>query len=245
MTATDSRITRRHAGTIALALTFTLAASCALAQVAATAPSVPTVNVNASATATITNDRLQAWLRTEAENVSPAAAAAQVNTATAKALADAKAFPGIKVTTNGYSTQQIAEKGKPTRWRVAQTISIDASDFTAAATLLSKLQDENGLLLSGMSFSITEKTRKDAEDSVTLQAIKGWQARAQQAAAGLGFASWRVGHVSVQTSGGGPVFPVMRAQAMSVSAAPPVAMEGGTTDVTVNVSGDAVLVGSP
>ncbi|HEY5310350.1 MAG TPA: SIMPL domain-containing protein, partial [Casimicrobiaceae bacterium] len=179
MTATTFPINRRRADALALSLALALATSSALAQVPATAPTVPTVNVNASATATITNDRLQAWLRTEAENVSPAAAAAQVNTATAKALADAKAFPGIKVATNGYSTQQIAEKGKPTRWRVAQTISIDASDFTAAATLLSKLQDENGLLLSGMSFSITEKSRKDAEDSVTLQAIKGWQARAQ------------------------------------------------------------------
>ena len=143
-----------------------------------------------------TNDRLQAWLRTEAENVSPAAAAAQVNAASAKAIADAKAFPGVKVATLGYSTQQIAEKGKPTRWRVSQTITVDATDFTAAATLLSKLQDENGLLLSNMSFSVTDKTRRDAEDSVTQQAIKGWQARAEQAAQGLGFAAWRVGHVT-------------------------------------------------
>lgn len=219
--------------------------SCAHAQTSAVTAAIPTVNVNASATAIITNDRLQAWLRTEAENVSPAAAAAQVNATTAKALADAKAYPSVKVSTTGYSTQQIAEKGKPTRWRVAQMIGIDATDFTAAATLLSKLQDENGLLLSGMNFSIAEKTRRDAEDSVTLQAIKGWQGRAQQAAAGLGFASWRVGHVSVQTSGGGSVLPMMRAQAMGATAAPPVAIEAGTTEVTVNVSGDAVLGTSP
>lgn len=180
-------------------------------------------------------------MRTEAENVSAAAAAAQVNTASAKALADAKAFPAVKVATMGYSTQQITEKGKPTRWRVSQTITVDASDFTAAATLLSKLQDENGLLLSAMSFSITDKTRRDAEDSVTQQAIKAWQVRAEQAAKGLGFPAWHVGHVSVQTSGGQPL-PVMRAQPMAMgAAAAPVAVEGGTTDVTVTVSGDALL----
>ena len=117
MTLTNHEIPRRLVGAGALSLALALGASCALAQVPAAAPTVPTVNVNASATATIPNDRLQAWLRTEAENVSPAAAAAQVNAASAKALADAKAFPGIKVATNGYSTQQIAEKGKPTRWR--------------------------------------------------------------------------------------------------------------------------------
>jgi predicted secreted protein len=93
-----------------------------------------------------------------------------------------------------------------------------------------------------MNFSIADKTRRDAEDAVTKQAIQSWQARAQQAAQALGFATWRVGHVSVQ-AGGGPVYPVMRAQAMTaMAAAPPVAMEAGTTDVTVNVSGDAVLV---
>jgi predicted secreted protein len=218
-----------------------LASSLALAQ---TPPvTLPSVNVSASATATVTNDRLQAWLRTEAENVSPAAAAAQVNAASAKAIADAKAFPGVKVATLGYSTQQITEKGKPTRWRVSQTITVDAADFTAAATLLSKLQDENGLLLSSMSFSLAEKTRRDAEDSVTQQAIKAWQGRAKQAASGLGYATWRVGHVSVQASGG-QAYPVMRAQPMAMAAAPPVAIEAGTTDVTVTVSGDAVLEGT-
>lgn len=229
-----------------LALLMALPIAPSRAQVPATpptsaTPALATVNVSASATATVTNDRLQAWLRTEAENVSPAAAAAQVNAASAKALADAKAYPSVKVATQGYSTQQIAEKGKPTRWRVAQTIMVDATDFTAASTLLSKLQDENGLLLSGMNFSIADKTRRDAEDGVTKQAIQSWQARAQQAAQALGFATWRVGHVSVQASGG-QAYPVMRAQAMTAMAAPPVAMEAGTTDVTVNVSGDAVLV---
>jgi predicted secreted protein len=223
----------------------TLTLPCALAQttmpLSPMVPMVPTVSVAAAATATVANDRLQAWLRTEAENVSPAAAASQVNTTIAKALAEAKAYPGVKVATAGYSTQQISEKGKPTRWRVAQSITLDASDFTAVATLMSKLQDENGLLLSGMGFSLADKTRREAEDSVTQQAIRNWQARAQQAAQSLGFASWRVGHVNVQASGGGPVFPVMRTQAVSAMAAPPVALEAGTTDVTVNVSGDVVL----
>jgi len=228
----------------AVSMALALAMPCAVAQAPA-APQPSSVGVSASATAIVPNDRLQAWLRAEAENVSPAAAASQVNSTMAKALADAKAYPGVKVATAGYSTQQIAEKGKPTRWRVAQSMSLDATDFTAAATLMSKLQDENGLLLSGMGFSLSDKTRREAEDSVTLQAIKSWQARAQQAAGGLGFASWRVGRVLVQASGGGPV-PVMRAQTMASAAAPaPVSLEAGTTDVTVTVSGDALLEAGP
>jgi predicted secreted protein len=122
-----------------------------------------------------------------------------------------------------------------------QSISLDSGDFTAAATLISKLQDDDGLLLSGMGFSLLEKTRREAEDSVTQQAIKMWQTRAQQAAKGLGFSGWKPGHVTVQTGDGGRVFPMARATAMSASVNAPVAVEGGTTDVTVSVSGEALL----
>lgn len=201
----------------------------------------PVVTVTAAVTTVVPNDRLQAWMRAEAEDASPATAASQTNTLVAKALAEAKLYKTVKVATAGYSTQQIAEKGKPTRWRVTQSITLDSNDFTQAATLMSRLQDQGGMLLSNMVFSLSDKIRKDAEDSVTEQAIKGWQARAQQAAQGLGFGAWRVGHVTVQTSGGGPVYPQMRVQAMAAPAGAPVTLEAGTTEVSVTVSGEAVL----
>src|SRR5208283_5917970 len=77
-----------------------LATASAIAQV----PSPPqsTVSVTASATTTVVNDRLQAWMRAEAENPSAAAAASQVNAAIAKALATAKDYPSVKVATAGY-----------------------------------------------------------------------------------------------------------------------------------------------
>jgi predicted secreted protein len=204
----------------------------------------PTITVTGAATTSVPNDRLQAWLRADADNASAAMAASQVNAAIARALSDAKAFPSVKVSTAGYSTQQINDKGKPTRWRVSQGITLDATDFTAAATLISKLQDDDGLLLSSMAFSLTDKTRREAEDSATQQAIRSWQARAQLAANGFGFAGWHPSHITVQTGDGGRVYAAMRSQAAGAayaSAAQPVALEAGNTDVTVNVSGDAVL----
>ena len=228
----------------AAAMTTLVAAAAMAGMAGAQLPAVPTqpiVTVSASATATIGNDRLQAWLRAEAENPSPAAAASQVNATVAKALAGAKAYPSVKVATAGYSTQQISDKARANRWRVAQTISLDSADFTAAATLITKLQDEDGLLLSGMGFALADKTRRDAEDGVTKQAIRSWQSRAEQAALALGFANWRPGHLTVQAGDGGRVYPVMRAQAAPGFAQAPVALEAGTTDVTVTVSGEAIL----
>jgi len=213
-------------------------AGFACAQVPAV-PMQPIVTVSASATATVSNDRLQAWLRAEAENPSAAAAASQVNALIAKALASARSYPAVKLATAGYSTQQVTEKGKPSRWHVTQSISLESADFTAAATLISKLQEEDGLVLSGMGFSLADKTRRDAEDGLARQAIRSWQSRAEQAAQALGFASWRPGHLTVQTGDGGRMYPTMRVQAAPGFA--PVALEAGTTDVTVTVNGEAIL----
>jgi len=224
-----------------IALALLLGGASAGAQMLPPGVGPPAVTVTAAASSTVANDRLQAWLRAEAEDASPAAAANQTNSLVAKALAEARAYPAVKAATGGYSTQQISEKGKPTRWRVTQFVSLESGDFTQAATLMTKLQDQGGMLLSNMGFSISDKTRKDAEDSLTEQAIKGWQARAEAAARGLGFSGWRVGHVTVQTSGGGPIYPLARAQPMAMSAAAPVALEAGTTEVSVTVAGDAVL----
>src|SRR5439155_369614 len=121
-----------------LVATVACAAAPVLAQPAP--PPQPTVTVTASATATIANDRLQAWLRAEAENASAGAAASQVNATIGKALAEAKTHPSIKVATAGYSTQQISDKVRAQRWRVVQTISLEGSDFASAAALISRLQ---------------------------------------------------------------------------------------------------------
>ena len=219
-------------------------AAGALAQAPATAPSPaqPVVSVSANAAASVANDRMHAWLRAEAENADPAAAAAAVNGRMATALAHAKAVRGADVATSGYSTYQVAPKGQPVRWRVAQTMSVQGNDFAAITALVSRLQGDDGLLLSGISFSVSDTARRAAEDSLTQQAIKSWQARAERAAQGLGFQGWRVGKVTIQTGDAARPYPVMRAGAMTAAdAAPPVTVEAGTTDVTVTVTGDAVL----
>jgi len=225
------------------ALAFALAATPAVAQMpqGMPPPMQPTVNVTGSATASVPTDRLQAWLRVEVDNTDPAAAAAAVNSAMTKALAHIKSVAAVKPSTSGYSTQQITEKGKPARWRVAQSLTLDSGDFAAMAKLVARLQDEDGLVVSGMSFSLSGEARRHAEETLTLEAIHSWQDRAQRAAQGLGFAQWRPGHVAVQTGDIARPYPMMRAQSAMVSAAAPVPLEAGSVDVTVNVTGDAIL----
>ncbi|HSQ79664.1 MAG TPA: SIMPL domain-containing protein [Casimicrobiaceae bacterium] len=200
----------------------------------------PIVTLSASATGSIANDRMHAYLRAEADNPDPAVASNEVNARMGKALGKAKAIAGIDVSTTGYTTYQVNEPNRPTRWRVAQSLKLDSADFSALAALVTRLQGQDGMLLSGLNFTVSPAARRAEEDALTQQAIKAWQQRAQAAAQGFGAGEWRTGRVTVQTSDYGRP-PVMRSAGMAAAAAAPVAVEGGTTEVTVTVSGEAIL----
>jgi predicted secreted protein len=186
---------------------------------------------------------MQAMVRVEAENANATAAGNEVNARMGKALARAKAVQAVDVKSAGYSTFQTWEKGKPSKWKVVQSLALTSGDFPALASLITRLQDEDGLLVSGISFSVAPDTRRKAEDALMREAIRAWQQRAATATDALGYGTWRAGRVTVST-GDMVVSPrpemMMRAQA-APAAAPPVALEGGTTEITVTVTGDAQL----
>jgi len=228
-----------------LAVAALLAANASLAQQppATALPASPSVTVTGAANTKVQNDSMMAMVRAEAEQTTPGAAAADVNARMAKALAAAKATPGVEAKSAGYSTWQQWEKGKPGKWRVSQTLSLTGADFPALAALLTKLQDEDGLLVSSIAFSLAPETRRRAEDALTKEAIRAWQQRAATASEALGFAAWRPGRVSVSTGDYAPQprFDMMARAGAAPASAPPVAVEGGTTELTVTVSGDALL----
>ena len=141
-------------------------------------PLAPVATLSASATASVSNDRMLVMMRTESDNADPAAAANTVNTRMGRAIARAKGTKGVDASTSGYSSFQITEKNQPARWRVAQTLKLESSDFTALSGLVSQLQAEGGLVVDGIQFSVSEASRRQAEESLTQQAIKNWQTRA-------------------------------------------------------------------
>ncbi len=207
-------------------------------------PPSPTVTVTASATSTLPNDRMTAWLRADSDNASAKVAAADVNARIAAATKRLQGNPAITASSAGYSTTPINEKDRPTRWHVTQTIKLESADFGALAAEIGALQ-ESGLLFTSMAFSLSDDARRRVEDGVTQNAIHAWQQRVQNAAAGLGYGAWRVGEVNVQTNDGGRPFPMSVARSdMKLMAAPmpAPAVDAGTSDVTVAVSGSAWLL---
>ena len=203
--------------------------------------SQPIITITASATSDVANDRMHAMLRAEADNADAAQAASDVNARIARALSRARSVTGIDVSTTGYSSFQITEPNRPPRWRVSQTLVLEGSDFATLAGLVSKMQATDNLVLSSLTFTVSAATRRAAEDALTQQAIKNWQQRAQNAAQAFGSAAWRAGRITIQTNDYGRPQPMMRASVAAADARAPVAVEGGMSDVTVTVSGEAIL----
>jgi len=202
----------------------------------------PVLTVSASAQSTVANDRMLATLRAEAEGPDAAEAASEVNARVARALAKARAVRGVEPATAGYSTYPITEAGsnRTVRWRVSQGVTLESADFAALAALVTRLQSEDKLLISGIAFSVSPAARNAAEDALIKEAVRAWQQRAQVAAAEFGASSWRPGHVAIQGSEPPRAQPMFRAQAAGVAAAA-VNVEAGTSDVAVSVTGEVIL----
>jgi predicted secreted protein len=204
-------------------------------------PSQPIVSITASATSNVANDRMHAFLRAESENADAKQAASDVNARMARALSRARSVTGVEASTAGYSSYPITEPNRPPRWRVTQTLALESADFAALADLVSQLQGTDGLLLSNLNFSVSAPTRRAAEDALTQQAIRNWQQRAQTAVQGFGAAGYRTGRITIQTNDYGRPQPMFRSAAGAAASAAPVSVEGGMSDVTVTVSGEAIL----
>jgi predicted secreted protein len=199
----------------------------------------PVLTVSATTTTNVANDRMHAWLRAEAESADAAQAGSDVNARMAAALTRAKGVRGVDAATSAYSTYPVESKDGAPRWRVSQTLTLQSSDFLALSALVSRLQADDGLLVSGMSFSVSPQTQRTTENELIGEAIRAWQERAQVAAQGFGGGMWRPGHVAIQTNEGGRPQPMMRVQALAAAA--PVNVEGGRSEVTVTVSGEVIL----
>ena len=199
----------------------------------------PVITVTASASTDVANDRMHALLRAEADDADPVRAADAVNARMARALSRAKAVNGVEARSAGYSSYQISEPNRPPRWRVSQSLALEGADFAALSALVSQLQGTDGLLLASLQFGVSANARRAADDALTEEAIKRWQARAKTAARAFGAAGYRAGRVTVQTNDYGRPQPMLKAG--MASAAAPVSVEGGTTEVTVTVSGEAIL----
>ncbi|MBP8297544.1 MAG: SIMPL domain-containing protein [Burkholderiales bacterium] len=217
-----------------------LYATTATAQTMALAPAdVPAISLTATATMQVDNDRMTVLMQVAAENASAGDASSEVNTRAAKALALTKGVANVSAKTLNYSTDQVMEKGKRVRWRVTQLLQIETADFAAGASVATRLQDE-GLHLASLTFSVSPEARRKAVSQLQHEALVEWQALARQAAASMGYAGYTPGRLAVNAGDSGPR-PRFATKAMATMAADSVTVSGGSSEMVVTVSGEALL----
>ena len=192
------------------------------------------VRLQAEATRDVDNDQMLVVLVAQAEGQNPADLAAVVNRRMSEALKAANAANGVRARSGNYQTQRrYGKEGRVDGWQVSQELRLEASDFTAVAELVGRLQQS--LVVRSMAMRLSPQARRSAEDQLVAEAIGAFHARAEVVRQAMKASGYRIRELSVGTS---PT-PGPRPMAMMAErAAPaPVAVEPGQSQITVTAAG--------
>jgi predicted secreted protein len=188
----------------------------------------------------VANDWIQAVVGITDEDVDSARLADRINATMTRAMAVAKAAPAVRVKSGGYATHPIHQDGKLRRWRASQDLVLESADVDAVTVLVGKLQSE--LQLRSIGFSISPERRSATEDELIAEALTAFKARAEIVRENLGASHYEIVELSINTQGASPPRPAFaEARAMGASKVAPPALEGGTSRLSVHVSGTIEL----
>lgn len=189
----------------------------------------------------VENDWATARLSAMAEGQDPARVAAEVNARMERALAAAKKEKGVEVESGGYMTQPIYDASRIVRWQAWQEIRLESADVDRLSKLIGQLQSAE-LALSGIEFSVKRETREALQDELTLEALRGFRARADLITKGMGSGGWSLVSISVGQGGSQPRYHAMRAEAdMAMKSAAAPSFEAGESELQITVDGTVEL----
>jgi len=204
-------------------------------------PTYDRINLSASASREIQNDELQAVLYAQREEPGADQAADQINQVMHKVQAEMEKYPSVSHQSQGYSTTPIYSKSsfasgrRVVAWRVRQSIHIKSRDFTAMSRLIGRLQQT--LALQGISYSISEERRRQAEEKLIGKAIEHFKQRARLITEAWGKQAYRLVELNINTSNAAPRPYLARAMSMESKDVTPPRLEAGTQRIEVRVTG--------
>lgn len=208
---------------------------------AAEEPQYNRVDFSTETAREVTNDLLQAQMRLEVSDQSPARVAQLLNTTVNEALKKAAAFPAVKAASGNYTTYPIY--GKNNRldgWRGNAQIRLESRDFKAAGELIGELQ--SSMQLAGVSFTVAPETRRKLEDELVGEGLAAFRKRAEAIRESLGGKGYKIVHIGINHGGDHPQ-PLMEGMiAMKAMAAPAPEFSGGESDLTMQISGTIEII---
>jgi predicted secreted protein len=201
-----------------------------------------TLTLSASSQQQVANDQLDATLAIQETQDQPAVLADHLNRAGNQAMAVARAYPAVRVSSGQYSSwPEYNKDGQITGWTGKAEVQLHSTDFVQSAELVAQLQ--KFMLLQGVTFSVSDATRKRVEQQMLPDAIAQMQQTAQVAAGALGKHHVRVKELSIDNGAAPRPMMMMMANKMA-SPAPEVVTpdwQPGQSQVQMQVTGKLEL----
>jgi uncharacterized protein YggE len=213
--------------------------------VAPTAHAQTDLTIAATGQASVPPDEATASFIVQAQQATAAKAQAAVNAATTQALALARAVPGVKVTTGGYSSFTVTpDNNAPPQFAAQQTLQLvlpaaDGVPSEAFSNLVGTLQHD-GLLLNALSGDLSDAGQRQAQQAAIADALTQIQAQAASIAASLHQQVGALKSLNVNASFSPGPRPMMMAMAARSNAPAPQSAPDNV-QVMANVTADILL----
>jgi predicted secreted protein len=227
------------ASTWPFAFALTPSTACANTVVADIAPS-GVLSLAAQTSAEVPQDVVDITLFYEQEAQDPASLTDALNKRTATALRQAKGVAGVSAHTGMFSVFPATDRdGRISAWRGRTEVVLESHDFAAASKLAGEMNAT--MQVGNVAFSLSPEAQRAAADKLTDEAIASFRGQAEAAARAFGYTGYTIRQVSVGHEGPPRPMIAMRAMAAAPGGSAPLPIEGGTSRVTVNVSGSVQM----
>ena len=201
------------------------------------------LSLAAQASADVPQDVVDITLFYEQEAQDPASLTSVLNQRADAALRQAKGVDNVTAHSGSFTVYPSTDRdGRISAWRGRTEVVLESKDFAAASKLAGKMSDS--MQVGSVAFSLSPEAQRAAEQKLSTQAIASFKQQAQSSAQAFGYSGYAIREVNIGHNGSSPR-PVMMMAARSMGAdakmSAPMALEGGTSTVTVNVSGSVQM----
>ncbi|HWX12196.1 MAG TPA: SIMPL domain-containing protein [Trinickia sp.] len=190
--------------------------------------------------AEVPQDVVDITLFYEQEAQDPASLTDALNKRTATALRQARGIPGVSAHTGTFSVYPATDRdGRISAWRGRTEVVLESHDFAAASKLAGEMNAT--MQIGNVAFSLSPEARRSVNDKLTDDGIASFREQAEAAARAFGYTGYTIKQVSVGKEGPSRPIMAMRAMAADSGGSAPLPIEGGTSRVTVSVSGSVQM----
>ena len=190
----------------------------------------------------VANDEVRASLYKKAQAADSKSLATTLNTSINRALAIAKRYPTVSVSTGQQSTYPRYDKNdKIIGWTGQANIDIKSTDFTATSQLIADLQET--LVMNNLNFGVSEIKQSALEQKLMTEASRAFQQQAKNLTRAWDARGYRVVTVNLNTGNNNyprPMYSSMRG-ADAESSVPSQNFESGNSTVSVTANGTIEL----